>query len=619
MTRQSEHRRRAPILVLALAYASTVCSAVIAITGGARVEVLGVTLAAGYPYRSMLIACVAFALYLFRWRRSLGPDTLIISSTPAAIVSAIARSRWTAAVIALAVLIAGLQWGSTIAGGSDSYGYVSQASLWRHAHLVTRLDIINHVPWPEAGRTFAPLGYRPGPIDGTIVPTYPPGFPLLMALGQTLMGYCGAFVVVPLCGAAFVWLTYVLGRRLFDSSAVALGAAILVATSPVFIFQLVQPMSDVPAAAAWTLALVLMAGGRPVWAGLAMGATLAIRPNLVLLPVSLLAWSLVRDALMPASGRRFGATLRLFAGLLPALAGIMCLNEYLYGSPFVTGYGSANALYAWGSAARNLANYTSWLIEVETPIVLLAVLYFVAPRHFPQRVPYPRLFLGSTIAAVVLSYVFYLSFDAWWYLRFLLPVWPILMLLTVAGIDLPLRIWLRPFRPVAIAVCVCLLALYGAEQVRRRALLDFDRGERQYLQVARFVAAHTDPRAVIISLQYSGSIRHYADRLTMRFDWLDPRWLDRAVDHLTSIGRRPYFVLQAPEIDPFRQRFAAASRLGSLNWKPTAVLEAPNFNVFVFDPGERGSREPIPIPLDVAGHHGVWHCDPPAPLATSLR
>jgi len=39
---------------------------------------------------------------------------------------------------------------------------------------------------------------------------------------------------------------------------------------------------------------------------------------------------------------------------------------------------------------------------------------------------------------------------------------------------------------------------------------------------------HTDPRAAILTFQHSGSIRLYADRLTMRWDQLDVAWLDRA-------------------------------------------------------------------------------------------
>ena len=67
---------------------------------------------------------------------------------------------------------------------------------------------------------------------------------------------------------------------MFDRPGIALWGAALVATSPVFLYQLMNAMSDVPVTAAWTLALVLTIARRPLAAGLAMSAAIAIRPNL---------------------------------------------------------------------------------------------------------------------------------------------------------------------------------------------------------------------------------------------------------------------------------------------------------------------------------------------------
>jgi hypothetical protein len=36
-----------------------------------------------------------------------------------------------AGVLAVAALCAGLRWGAMVAGGADSYGYVSQAGYWQ--------------------------------------------------------------------------------------------------------------------------------------------------------------------------------------------------------------------------------------------------------------------------------------------------------------------------------------------------------------------------------------------------------------------------------------------------------------------------------------------------------
>ena len=124
-----------------------------------------------------------------------------------------------------------------VAGGADSYGYISQAGYWQRGSVVVQEDVIRGSPWPGAALTWSPLGYRPSPHrPDAIVPLYAPGLPLLMALFQVIAGYCGAFLVVPLCGALTIWTTYTLGRQVFGAPGIALWGAGLVATSPVFLY-----------------------------------------------------------------------------------------------------------------------------------------------------------------------------------------------------------------------------------------------------------------------------------------------------------------------------------------------------------------------------------------------
>src|SRR3981189_3633549 len=87
-----------------------------------------------------------------------------------------------AGVLAVAVVCAGVRWGAMVAGGADSYGYVSQAGLWQPGRLTGQQDVVRPSPWPLAAATWAPLGYRPSPNQrDAIVPLYPPGLPLVMA------------------------------------------------------------------------------------------------------------------------------------------------------------------------------------------------------------------------------------------------------------------------------------------------------------------------------------------------------------------------------------------------------------------------------------------------------
>jgi len=520
-----------------------------------------------------------------------------------------------AIVLALAVFAAGVQWGATVGGGADSYGYVSQAGQWRTtlsrkgAGLTIEEEIARQSPWPLAIETWAPLGYLPaaGRRDA-IVPLYSPGLPLLMAGFQAVGGFCAAFLVVPLSGAAAIWLTYVLGMRVFDAPGIALSAAAFVATSPIFLYQLMNPMTDVPATAAAALMVLLVIDGWPLGAGLAAAAIILIRPNLLPLVAVPVAWL--------AATRRSPSG--FLAGLAPAIAAVALINTRFYGAPWRSGYGSTDSLYALAYAGVNVRQFGVWLLSTQTPFVLLSLVFFIAPSVCrPSAVPRSRLLLGGSAAAIVLSYLFYLPFDAWWYLRFLLPAWPVMMIATAAGVDAMTR-RIHPWASTAaLAVSVTVVGVAGVAAAAERSAFDIGRWERRYVDVARFVARHTDSNAVAIALQHSGTIRMYAGRLTLRFDQLDPAWLDRAVQFLADNGRHPFIVLEDGEIEMFRKRFASVSQTGRIDWAPVAEYEGSR--VVVYDAiDRRADVRPLAIG-NVAARRAGWRCDEPYAGVPLLR
>ena len=68
------------------------------------------------------------------------------------------------------------------------------------------------------------------------MPTYSPGLPLLMAAAKAVVGPSGPYFIVPLLGGLCVFLTYCIGRLLYDEL-VGVAAALLMAVSPAFQFQ----------------------------------------------------------------------------------------------------------------------------------------------------------------------------------------------------------------------------------------------------------------------------------------------------------------------------------------------------------------------------------------------
>ena len=88
-----------------------------------------------------------------------------------------------------------------------------------------------------------------------------------------------------------------------------------------------------------------------------------------------------------------------------------------------TGYGSTEALFARAHVYANLLRYPRWVLETETPFVLLALGAPFVLRRDPARARLAWVSLAAT-ALLLATYLAYTVFDDWWYIRFLLPAIP---------------------------------------------------------------------------------------------------------------------------------------------------------------------------------------------------
>ncbi len=482
-----------------------------------------------------------------------------------------------AAAVAAGSLIAGLAWGANAVGGSDSHCYVGQARMLLEGRLSLAPPLEEPVPWPNAAATFVPSGFAA--VDGSseAVPLCPAGLSLLMVVPMAVFPG-GWFLVVPLLGALAVWATFRIGERLLDP-ATGTAAAALIAVSPIFLHQLFQPMSDVPAAALWAASLAAALrrapddGGRALDAPAARGATVAagalagvailVRPNLAPLAVVPLLLGVGRSPMRtwwrPALG--------FAAGTAPGMAAVAVMQALVYGSPLRSGYGSLQDLFSLAHVWPNLARYPAWLIASHTAVVALALLGPVVVR--PRRVG--TLLLAFAVATLGL-YLPYVVFDDWWYIRFLLPALPVvIVLLTAVARTAVAR--LSP-RVAGTALLAATVAVGGAWVWRAIDLGVFQVKtlERKYPELGRYAAARLPANAVVIAAQPTGAIRFYAKLPTLAWDAIDPAWLDRVVSDLDTRGHDPWLAIEAWETDAFRGRFGAASPLGGLDWPPRASI-----------------------------------------------
>ncbi len=463
-------------------------------------------------------------------------------------------------------------WSTTAAGGSDSYGYVSEADLWLQGHLKVAQPWVDQVPWPSRFWTFTPLGYVPSRRDGdagVILPGYPLGFPMLLAAGKWVGGQEGLFWITPIAALLFVLLTYGIGSRIGAPDA-GFVAAWLVATSPIVLMMSLQPMSDIPAATAWAMAIYAIVGRgrfRALASGLAAGLAMLIRPNTGVVMVAFALWfavDLVRGIRRGVFSIREGV---LFAiGLLPGVVTTAWTNNYLYGSPMTSGYGDVHWMFSRAHVWPNAVNYLKWIVGANTPLALGFVAIFL-----PLRWLWPRLAdraqlatIATFVVALWIFYCFYLPFDAWWYLRFLLPMWPFLMLGVGAVVMAAVR-RLPVELAAVVAVLFVALGVYEIAVAKDRFAFDLWRGDRHYVAVGRLVREATEPTSVILSMQESGSVRYYGGRVSMRYDQLDPAWLDRAVAWMSAHGAHPYLLADDWELPAIRERFSGQATLGALD------------------------------------------------------
>jgi 4-amino-4-deoxy-L-arabinose transferase-like glycosyltransferase len=415
-----------------------------------------------------------------------------------------------------------------------------------------------------------------------------------MASTLGIGGEWGPFLVVPLCGALAVVCAFLLGAMLSSRTA-GLVAAGLLATSPVFLFQLVQPMSDVPATALWALAVLLALSpraGAHIASGATAGLALLTRPNLLplalVLPLAAAGWLQRRHGDRRASLK---AVVCLTLGALPAAGTLLLMQWRAYGSPLASGHGAFSDFFALANVWPNVHDYTARLVRGEAPALLLAAVGASLCAAVRRDSEIPRQMVPGVRTAVTMSgallvcYLPYGVFPDWSYLRFFLPAFPMAFvvvgaLLVSATDGVP-----RPFRGLALLLAVTLACATNVRVARAEEAFNLRRYEARYRTVGRYLDALLPPSAVVIALQESAAVSHYTHRPVVRWDLLRVD-LDQAVSELAALGRTPVLVVEDWEAAGLKSTFPA-SGLATLDWQPRADLGSDT-RVRLFDPTDRG-------------------------------
>ena len=442
-------------------------------------------------------------------------------------------------------------------GGADSYGYVSASQVIASGRLIDAAPVADWLSSPNRMALASPLGWTPSPDGSGIAPTFPIGLSIVMALFSLIGGPAAVFFVAPVMGAITLALVYALAREWFDAPT-SLFATALVAWNPLIIAYAKQPMSDVPAAM-WimlSLFLAVRSGSASAFgSGLAAGAAVLTRPAL-LVAALVIPFAAHRPASAEATaGKGASAKRRLLisgAGLAIGVIIQMLIQQQLFGSPFSTGYGSASTLFSWEHVDNNLSIFAEHGWTVLGPLFVPGLMLGL----FASR-PEPRGKPAAVFVAVLVPYLFYLPFDHWETLRFLLPG---LVPLTIVVAEGLIHVARYPRRPVATAIItigfIAVVAGLSLNLLRKSSVWEIASLETRYPLAGDWVSVNTPPDSVVLANQHSGSLRWYGKRQTLRWDLLEAHQLVPAVQELQSHGATVYVALEGNEVEMFDQRFA---------------------------------------------------------------
>jgi hypothetical protein len=417
---------------------------------------------------------------------------------------------------------------------------MNHARLLASGHLHAQPRVLEGLP-PSGNHPFlyVPLGFKPAWNGDGLVPTYPTGLALFVLALEPLGGWRHAgdlaLILHSLAGLA---ATYGLGRMLGLGRRWSFLGAAVVALSPLYLFMSLQAMSDVPSLA-WT-ALAVMAAlksrERASWA-LAAGAAVAI--DVLLRPTNILVFLPAAIAL-GASPRRW---ILFLAGGLPGAVFLGVHNLGLYGRVLTTGYGENATAFLASYVHGTLLHYAHWLPALLTPLVALDLGLPFFPR-IPART---RWLLGAWIVAFAGFYSAYsCTHETWWYLRFLLPAVPAMVVgaLLVAQAALsrlpaapPLVGWL------AFAAALGLVAENALVQGRELHPLTIGHEELRYGRVCDWLQKNIPKNSVCVAMQASGALFYYTDFTFVRWDNLGPDNLGAFDAAVRRSGRPVYAVL----------------------------------------------------------------------------
>lgn len=319
----------------------------------------------------------------------------------------------------------------------DDVSYVFQAKVFASGHVTAPAPPVAEV-FDIANPPFVVA------VDGRWASVYPFGHPMALALGEVL-GLM--WMIPPLLGAATVFLTFIVGRKMYGPST-GLLAALLLAASPFFFMTASSFMSHTTSTFFLLLCVLFLVTGHRrgllhgIGAGLCFGLLFSTQSLSAIAMIAPLGCYLT-IRLLPQSGRR-EAGLRIcgfVVGGVLMLGAYMLYNIATRGDPLLTGNAAAGFASSVGFGGKHSVNngivndniqLTFLLLVLHGWPVWIGLMFVLALLALATRNVWDYFVLACAMFLIG-AYTFFIGHGIMYGPRYWYPAAPFLMLLTARG------------------------------------------------------------------------------------------------------------------------------------------------------------------------------------------
>ena len=376
------------------------------------------------------------------------------------------------------------------AGSSDSSGYMNDARLLdaRDLHPIQRA-IVGIPPEKLPFMGYIPLGFLPM-NDGRRIRLIQWALHSQFCCSKIFGWVAGPNVVMWMHAMACIVAMYFLCREFKLSREMSFLGALFLGSSPLFLFSSLQAMSDTPATL-WAILAVLSClkserrANWAIFAGVFYAYGILVRPTniLMIIPILFLFPWKVKKALL------------FCAGAVPVSACIATMNHLLYGKSVATGYGDSFSLFGIRYVSASIHSYLSWIPVEMTPLIVLAIGFPFVAMDMRHRVRAGVIMWFAIFASFYAIYSY--THETWWYLRFLLPAFPAL----IVGMLAVLAYFGRRLPSLKFLGCLlitCFMLRWNVVWTQKLYALEIGSNEKEYPNTCAFLKNNVPDNAVIL-------------------------------------------------------------------------------------------------------------------------